>query len=58
MFRFAEKLTGFIMLRVFLQTYGCQMNARDSEFVTGVLIENGFGKVAVPEKADVVLFNS
>ncbi len=34
------------------------MNARDSEFVIGVLSERGFKKVDSAEKADVVLFNS
>lgn len=43
---------------VFIRTFGCQMNFRDSEFVAGILFENGFGKAVSPEKADVVLFNS
>ncbi len=34
------------------------MNVRDSEFVTGLLLENGFGKADSIEKADVILFNS
>lgn len=46
------------MKKVFLKTYGCQMNARDSEFAAGVLIENGFRLADAPEKADVIIFNS
>jgi tRNA-2-methylthio-N6-dimethylallyladenosine synthase len=44
--------------RVYIKTFGCQMNVRDSEFVAGVLIDNGFRLVDSPEKADVMLFNS
>jgi tRNA-2-methylthio-N6-dimethylallyladenosine synthase len=44
--------------RVFLRTFGCQMNVRDSEYVAGVLENNGFRIVDRSDKADVVLFNS
>lgn len=44
--------------KIFLKTFGCQMNIRDSEFVTGILREDGFGIAASAEEADVVLFNS
>ena len=27
---------------VYIATYGCQMNLRDSEVITGMLLENGF----------------
>jgi len=43
---------------VYVKTFGCQMNVRDSEFVTGLLLEKGFGKAPSIEKADVILFNS
>jgi len=44
--------------RVYIKTFGCQMNMRDSEFVAGILIDNGFKLVDSAEKADVILFNS
>ena len=44
--------------KVYLKTFGCQMNVRDSEFVTGLLLEKGFRKAPSIEKADVILFNS
>src|SRR3989338_3494364 len=44
--------------KIFLKTYGCQMNVRDSEFVMGLLIDSGFQIAASAETADVVLFNS
>lgn len=44
--------------KVFLRTFGCQMNFRDSEFVEGLLLERGFRKAGSIDKADVILFNS
>lgn len=44
--------------RVYLETYGCQMNVSDSEIVASVLRENGFGLTRDPDQADVVLLNT
>lgn len=44
--------------RVFLQTYGCQMNARDSEEVLGMLAAQGYEIAEQPEAADVILLNT
>lgn len=38
-------------------TFGCQMNARDSEKLTGILIESGF-LITEDEKADFVIYNT
>ena len=46
------------MPRVFLETYGCQMNVADSELVTGVLGDAGWTAVATPGEADVILVNT
>lgn len=46
------------MKKVFLKTFGCQMNMRDSEFVKGILIEDGFEMADSLDEADVALFNS
>ena len=43
---------------VFLQTYGCQMNARDSEEVLGMLMAQGYAIAEQPETADVILLNT
>ncbi len=43
---------------VFIKTFGCQMNVRDSEFVFGILLEKGFGRADSINSADVILFNS
>jgi len=44
--------------RVYVRTFGCQMNDRDSEIVSGMLAEKGYGFVDKPQEADVVLFNT
>lgn len=44
--------------RVFLQTYGCQMNERDSEEVLGMLTSQGYEMAEQPEAADVILLNT
>ena len=44
--------------RVYIETYGCQMNVSDSEIVASVLRENGFGLTRDENEADVVLLNT
>src|SRR5271167_3028503 len=44
--------------RVFIETYGCQMNVADSELVGGVLRRAGYAIAAGPEDADVILLNT
>ena len=46
------------MKRVFLETYGCQMNVADSETMAGVLERAGMELTARPEDADAVLLNT
>jgi tRNA-2-methylthio-N6-dimethylallyladenosine synthase len=41
-----------------LTTFGCQMNAHDSERIKGMLESLGLGEAAAPEDADVVVFNT
>ena len=43
---------------VYIETYGCQMNASDSEIVLGVLDGRGYRSVDSADKADVVLLNT
>ena len=42
----------------YLETFGCQMNAHDSERIKGMLEELGFGEAPTAAEADVVVFNT
>jgi tRNA-2-methylthio-N6-dimethylallyladenosine synthase len=44
--------------RVYLETYGCQMNVADSEVVGGILGTGGYALTSDIAKADVVLVNT
>jgi tRNA-2-methylthio-N6-dimethylallyladenosine synthase len=44
--------------QVYLQTYGCQMNERDSEEILGMLTAQGYALVEREEDADVILLNT
>ncbi len=46
------------MPKVFLKTYGCQMNERDSEQVARDLVGRGYELTAEEKAADVVLINT
>jgi tRNA-2-methylthio-N6-dimethylallyladenosine synthase len=42
----------------YLETFGCQMNAHDSEKVVGTLVSEGYRQVATVEEAGLVLYNT
>jgi len=44
--------------RVYIETYGCQMNTADSSLILGVLGRDGFVATNRPEDADVLLVNT
>ena len=46
------------MRRYHVTTFGCQMNAHDSERIKGMLEELGLGETATQEEADVLVFNT
>ena len=46
------------MNRVFIKTYGCQMNERDSEAVAALLRDKGYSIVPEEVNADVILLNT
>ncbi|MBI5848401.1 MAG: tRNA (N6-isopentenyl adenosine(37)-C2)-methylthiotransferase MiaB [Nitrospirae bacterium] len=43
---------------VYIYTYGCQMNVHDTEKMLGTLALEGYSTTAVPEKADLIIFNT
>jgi tRNA-2-methylthio-N6-dimethylallyladenosine synthase len=42
----------------YLETFGCQMNAHDSEKVIGTLVAEGYRRVPTVEEAGLVLYNT
>ncbi len=44
--------------RYFVTTFGCQMNAHDSERIKGMLESIGLGEAVSQDEADVVVFNT
>ena len=46
------------MPRIYIETYGCQMNVSDSELMLGVLARAGYVRTDDPAVADVMLVNT
>ena len=46
------------MKTFYIETFGCQMNAHDSEKVIGTLVSEGYRQVPNLEHADLVLYNT
>ncbi len=44
--------------RLYIETYGCQMNVADSELIFGILGRAGYLRTDEPDAADVVLVNT
>lgn len=44
--------------KLFIESYGCQMNLNDSEIVASILSEEGFNTTHLLEEADLVLVNT
>jgi len=46
------------MKKFYIETFGCQMNAHDSEKVIGTLAAKGYLQVETPAEADLLLYNT
>jgi tRNA-2-methylthio-N6-dimethylallyladenosine synthase len=44
--------------RIYVETYGCQMNVADSELILGLLDRDGYVAAESPDDADVILVNT
>lgn len=44
--------------KIYVETYGCQMNVNDSEIVQGVMTKHGYSTTDTPDNADVILLNT
>ncbi len=45
-------------LKVYVETYGCQMNLADTEIVLGIMNKSGYSPTQTIDDADVVLLNT
>ena len=52
-----ESITGN-KRKLYLESYGCQMNFADSEIVTAIMQKQGFDMTASHEQADVIFLNT
>ena len=43
--------------KLYIESYGCQMNFSDSEIVASILGDHGFCTVSDPKDADVILLD-
>jgi tRNA-2-methylthio-N6-dimethylallyladenosine synthase len=41
-----------------IKTFGCQMNTRDSEVISGLLVKAGYKITDDPERADIIILNT
>ena len=46
------------MKTFYIETFGCQMNAHDSEKVIGTLVDQGYSQVPTPDAAELVFYNT
>ena len=44
--------------KLYIESYGCQMNFSDSEIVSSIMQKQGFGTAHSPEEADVIFINT
>jgi len=44
--------------KVFIETFGCQMNENDSEKLLGMVLEMGYEKTDRPEGSDLIIINT
>lgn len=47
-----------IQNKVYIESYGCQMNFADTEVVTSILLENGYATTSELNEADTILLNT
>ncbi len=44
--------------KLYIESYGCQMNFSDSEIVTSIMQKQGYGTTQIAEDADVIFINT
>ncbi|MGX7591322.1 tRNA (N6-isopentenyl adenosine(37)-C2)-methylthiotransferase MiaB [Candidatus Karelsulcia muelleri] len=53
-----NKFIELIVMKFYIETYGCQMNIYDSEIICSILFKSGFIKTYNLKKADIILLNT
>src|SRR5882724_5379235 len=53
-----ERYTGSVSKTFYIETFGCQMNAHDSEKVIGTLEQQGYARVEDEGEAGLILYNT
>ena len=53
-----RRYTGFVSKTFYIETFGCQMNAHDSEKVIGTLEHEGYTQVQDEAEAGLILYNT
>ncbi len=53
-----ERYTGPVSKTFYIETFGCQMNAHDSEKVIGTLEHEGYAQVSDEAEAGLILYNT
>ena len=53
-----DRYTGGVSKTFYIETFGCQMNAHDSEKVIGTLEHEGYARVEDEAVADLILYNT
>ena len=46
------------MKKVYIETYGCQMNVADTEVVFSILAGKGYGRASSIDEADIIMANT
>ncbi len=44
--------------KLYIETYGCQMNVNDTEVIFSILADEGYDRIEVMDEADVILANT
>ncbi len=55
---YSAEASGTDKRRLYIETYGCQMNVSDSEVVVSIMKENGVGYTEDITRADIILINT
>ncbi len=54
----SKKSYKFFVPKIFIRTFGCQMNVRDSEVICGLLEKEDYKLTKIAEEADIILLNT